>query len=331
MKGGSTRCLRRRKRDGPRLYPARCGRCRRGRRRDSRGAGIAAPRRSIAIEIVRTGSRGLYWLEPMVEVATAAGRVAYGPVTAADVAGLLDAGLIGGGRACAAASGRPTTSPGSSARRGSLSPAAASSIRCRSTTIARMAADKGLIGRCRSVPQAIVEEVIQSGLRGRGGAGFPTGIKWRTVAQATAPQKYIVCNADEGDSGTFADRMIMEGDPFVLIEGMAIAGIATGATKGYVYIRSEYPHAIAAMAAAIAAARCRRDARRKHRRLAASPSTSKFAPAPAPMSAAKKPRCWKASKASAGSCARSRRCRRIRACSASRPSSTTCCRSPPCR
>ena len=96
---------------------------------------------------------------------------------------------------------------------------------------------------------------MQSGLRGRGGAGFPTGIKWRTVAATQAPQKYIVCNADEGDSGTFADRMIMEGDPFVLIEGMAIAGIATGATNGYVYIRSEYPHAIATMEAAIAVAR----------------------------------------------------------------------------
>jgi formate dehydrogenase iron-sulfur subunit len=104
-------------------------------------------------------------------------------------------------------------------------------------------------------PDAIVEEVVQSGLRGRGGAGFPTGIKWRTVAQTPGPQKYIVCNADEGDSGTFADRMIMEGDPFVLIEGMTIAGVATGATKGYVYIRSEYPHAVAAMEAAIVAAR----------------------------------------------------------------------------
>jgi formate dehydrogenase iron-sulfur subunit len=104
-------------------------------------------------------------------------------------------------------------------------------------------------------PDATIEEVLQSGLRGRGGAGFPTGIKWRTVAQAQGPQKYIVCNADEGDSGTFADRMLMEGDPFVLIEGMAIAGIATGATKGFVYIRSEYPHAVAAMQAAIVAAR----------------------------------------------------------------------------
>jgi formate dehydrogenase iron-sulfur subunit len=104
-------------------------------------------------------------------------------------------------------------------------------------------------------PEATIEEVVQSGLRGRGGAGFPTGIKWRTVSQTQAPQKYIVCNADEGDSGTFADRMIMEGDPFVLIEGMTIAGIAVGATKGYLYIRSEYPHAVGAMERALVAAR----------------------------------------------------------------------------
>ena len=117
-----------------------------------------------------------------------------------------------------------------------------------------MAAIKGLI-KALANPAGIVEEVTQSGLRGRGGAGFPTGIKWKTVAATDAPQKYIVCNADEGDSGTFADRMIMEGDPFVLIEGMTIAGIAVGATKGYIYIRSEYPHAIAVMNDAIAAAR----------------------------------------------------------------------------
>jgi formate dehydrogenase iron-sulfur subunit len=104
-------------------------------------------------------------------------------------------------------------------------------------------------------PEAIVQEVTDSGLRGRGGAGFPTGIKWKTVLGAKADQKYIVCNADEGDSGTFADRMIMEGDPFVLIEGMTIAGIATGATRGYIYTRSEYPHAIETMRAAIEIAR----------------------------------------------------------------------------
>ena len=104
-------------------------------------------------------------------------------------------------------------------------------------------------------PADIVKTVTDSGLRGRGGAGFPTGIKWKTVADAPGDRKYIVCNADEGDSGTFSDRMIMEGDPFVLIEGMIIAGIATGATKGYVYTRSEYPHAIKTMRAAIDIAR----------------------------------------------------------------------------
>ncbi len=104
-------------------------------------------------------------------------------------------------------------------------------------------------------PEAIVETVTHSGLRGRGGAGFPTGIKWNTVLQAPGEHKYIVCNADEGDSGTFADRMIMEGDPFVLIEGMAIAGIATGATEGYLYTRSEYPDAIRIMEEAVEIAR----------------------------------------------------------------------------
>ena len=124
-----------------------------------------------------------------------------------------------------------------------------------------MAATRACERALTLAPAAIVEEVTQSGLRGRGGAGFPTGIKWKTVAETPADQKYIVCNADEGDSGTFADRMIMEGDPFVLIEGMAIAGIAVGATKGYVYIRSEYPHAIAALSGAIDVARRARRAR----------------------------------------------------------------------
>ena len=113
---------------------------------------------------------------------------------------------------------------------------------------------KGLQRALTMTPEAIVEEVTQSGLRGRGGAGFPTGIKWKTVQNAPADQKYIVCNADEGDSGTYADRMIMEGDPFVLIEGMTIAGMAVGATKGYIYCRSEYPHAFKTMERAIAVA-----------------------------------------------------------------------------
>ena len=114
---------------------------------------------------------------------------------------------------------------------------------------------KGLERALTLTSDEILADVTASGLRGRGGAGFPTGIKWKTVAQASADRKYIVCNADEGDSGTFADRMIMEGDPFVVIEGMTIAGVAVGATKGYIYIRSEYPHAVAAMNAAITAAR----------------------------------------------------------------------------
>src|SRR5690606_12898389 len=120
---------------------------------------------------------------------------------------------------------------------------------------ARLGGLAGLRNALRMQPAEIVAEVTESGLRGRGGAGFPTGIKWKTVLDQPAGQKYIVCNADEGDSGTFADRMIMEGDPFVLIEGMAIAGLATGADKGYVYIRSEYPHAVAAMRKAIGIAR----------------------------------------------------------------------------
>jgi formate dehydrogenase iron-sulfur subunit len=114
---------------------------------------------------------------------------------------------------------------------------------------------RGLDKALSLAPAAVVAEVTRSGLRGRGGAGFPTGIKWKTVADTAADQKYIVCNADEGDSGTFADRMIMEGDPFVLIEGMTIAGIAVGATKGFIYIRSEYPDAVAVMNAAITNAR----------------------------------------------------------------------------
>ncbi len=188
------------------------------------------------VELVRTGSRGLYWLEPMVEVETPAGRIAYGPVSAADVPGLLEAGLLTGG-AHALRLGRPISDP---------------------VSLDEYRAHGGLRGleRARSIgPAAVVEEVANSGLRGRGGAGFPTGIKWRTVAAAQADRKYIVCNADEGDSGTFADRMLIEGDPFVLIEGMVIAGFAVGATRGYVYLRSEYPHAVATLNQAIAVAR----------------------------------------------------------------------------
>ncbi len=213
----------------------------------------AVAQQNVAVDIVRTGSRGLYWLEPLVEVQTSAGRVAYGPVAASDAEGLLRAILADGAHALR--QGLTEEIPWLK-RQTRLTFARCGVVDPRSLEDYR--AHDGCNGLERALalgPAATVEEVVQSGLRGRGGAGFPTGIKWRTVAQTPPQQKYIVCNADEGDSGTFADRMIMEGDPFVLIEGMAIAGIAVGATKGYVYIRSEYPHAAATMAAAITAAR----------------------------------------------------------------------------
>ncbi|MBU4529476.1 MAG: NADH-quinone oxidoreductase subunit NuoF [Hoeflea sp.] len=210
--------------------------------------------RDLDVEIVRNGSRGLYWLEPMVEIETAAGRVAYGPVKPSDVEGLLAAGLLEGGDhpLCLGTTAdipylkRQTRL--TFARCGITDPLSLEDYRNHG----------GLAGLTNAVamrPEAIVQQVTESGLRGRGGAGFPTGIKWKTVLEAEGAQKYIVCNADEGDSGTFADRMIMEGDPFVLIEGMAIAGIATGATKGYLYTRSEYPHAIRMITRAIEIAR----------------------------------------------------------------------------
>jgi formate dehydrogenase iron-sulfur subunit len=214
----------------------------------------AARRRGLVVEIVRTGSRGLFWLEPMLEVATPAGRIAYGPVAPGDVEGLLAAGLLEG-RAPSLRLGPPEAIP-FLARQTRLTFA-----RCGITdplSLADYRAAGGLKGLERALSlgdAATLEAVVQSGLRGRGGAGFPTGIKWRTVREAAGAPKYVVCNADEGDSGTFADRMIMEGDPFVLIEGMLIAGLATGAGKGFVYIRSEYPHAVATMAEAIAIAR----------------------------------------------------------------------------
>jgi formate dehydrogenase iron-sulfur subunit len=213
----------------------------------------AARSRDLEIEIIRTGSRGLYWLEPMVEAEAPTGRIAFGQVAPSDAAGLLDAMVIDSPHPLRLGPAedipwlrRQTRL--TFARCGIVDPRSLDDYRARGGY-------KGLERALSLGPEATIEDVIQSGLRGRGGAGFPTGIKWRTVVQARAPQKYIVCNADEGDSGTFADRMIMEGDPFVLIEGMTIAGITVGATKGYIYVRSEYPHAVAAMEAALKAAR----------------------------------------------------------------------------
>ena len=190
----------------------------------------------------------------MVEVATPEGRIAYGPVTVGDVASLLDAAVNNGGvhpLRQGVADEMPWLKRQTRltfARCGVVDPQSVDDYRAHGGI-------KGLDRALALGSDALIDEVLKSGLRGRGGAGFPTGIKWKTVAQAAGPQKYIVCNADEGDSGTFADRMIMEGDPFVVIEGMTIAGVAVGATKGYIYIRSEYPHAIAAMNTAIAAAK----------------------------------------------------------------------------
>ncbi|MGX2040798.1 formate dehydrogenase beta subunit [Methylocaldum sp. MU1018] len=212
-----------------------------------------AARRNIRIELIRNGSRGMYWLEPMVEVATDQGRIAYGPVRVRDVPSLFDAGFLQGGSHLlylGPTEGIPYLKNQERltfARVGVTDP----------VSLDDYLAHEGYRGLRRALEMAssaIVDEVTTSGLRGRGGAAFPTGIKWRTVLNAASDTKYIVCNADEGDSGTFSDRMIMEGDPFVLIEGMTIAGLAVGATQGYIYLRVEYPHAFRALNEAIESA-----------------------------------------------------------------------------
>jgi len=219
---------------------------------DAVAAAIAAEAalRGLPIDLVRNGSRGMFWLEPLVEVQTPNGRVAYGPVTVRDIASLFDAQFQTGAAhrlqrglteeiAYLRQQERLTFS-----RMGVIAP----------LSLAEFEAHGGFAGLRHALtlaPSEVVQQVLDSGLRGRGGAAFPAGIKWRTVAGAPARQKYIVCNADEGDSGTYSDRMVMEGDPFMLIEGMAIAAVATGATQGLVYLRSEYPHALATLRAAI--------------------------------------------------------------------------------
>jgi formate dehydrogenase iron-sulfur subunit len=209
-----------------------------------------AASRGQSIELVRNGSRGLLWLEPMVEVVVEGQRVAYGPVTPEDVPNLFDAGFLNG-KPHALALGPTEALPYlknqerlTFARVGITDP----------LSLEDYQAHEGFAGLRAALALSgadIVQQVLDSGLRGRGGAGFPAGIKWKTVMQANADQKYIVVNADEGDSGTFADRMVMEGDPYMLIEGMAIAGLAVGATHGYVYIRSEYPDAVSVMEEAV--------------------------------------------------------------------------------
>jgi len=214
---------------------------------------IEARRRAVDVQIVRNGSRGLYWLEPLVEVVTASGRIAYGPVQPEDVGTLFDAGFLHGGEhvlALGATEDIPYLKSQQRltfARVGIVDPRNLDDYRAHGGY-------RGLKAALAMDAAAMVQTVTDSGLRGRGGAAFPTGIKWKTCLDASADQKYIVCNADEGDSGTYADRMIMEGDPFVLIEGMTIAGLAVGASHGYIYLRIEYPHAQRALEAAIASA-----------------------------------------------------------------------------
>jgi len=210
----------------------------------------------IAVEIIRNGSRGLFFLEPMIEVERGGVRHAFGPITPQDVPALFEADFLhhdhhpqalGPTEEIAWLKGQTRLT---FARCGIVDPLSLEDYRTHD----------GLSGLNRALTmtgEEIVACVMDSGLRGRGGAGFPTGVKWDTVRQAPATQKYIVCNADEGDSGSFADRMLMEGDPFVLVEGMVIAAIAVGARMGYIYIRSEYPHAIETMRRAIDIARHR--------------------------------------------------------------------------
>ena len=197
---------------------------------------VAAAFVAAGVAVERVSSWGMQWLEPLVEV----DGIGYGKVTPGQVSAILDGS--------AATIGRIEDHP-FIARQTRLTFARAG--RTRPLSLDDYGAWRGLENALAMGADAIIETVLQSGLRGRGGAGFPAGIKWRTVADAAGDRKYIVCNADEGDSGTFADRMVMEGDPFMLIEGMAIAALAVGADKGYVYIRSEYPHAIAKMEAAV--------------------------------------------------------------------------------
>ena len=206
------------------------------------------------VRIIRTGTRGMLWLEPLVEVATAAGRVGYGPVSPGEVRDLVAAGMLEGAEHPSRV-GLVEELPWlrdqvriSLARVGVIDPLSPDDY-------LRHGGIAGLRRALELAPAEIIDEVTSSGLRGRGGAGFPAGIKWRTVAETAADLRFVCCNADEGDSGTFADRVVIEGDPFSLIEGMTIAGLAVGAAEGYIYLRSEYPDAAATMRSAIEIAR----------------------------------------------------------------------------
>ncbi|MGB5490208.1 MAG: NADH-ubiquinone oxidoreductase-F iron-sulfur binding region domain-containing protein [Woeseiaceae bacterium] len=213
-----------------------------------------AKRTGTPVELIRNGSWGATWLEPLVEVEVDGARIAYGNVAASDVAGLFSAGLVSGGEH------ERRLGPIMEIdylikqdrwtfwRCGLTNPLSLEDFR-------EHRGFKALEKAFADGAEAVLDAVTASGLRGRGGAGFPTGIKWRTVADTDADQKYIACNADEGDSGTFSDRMLMEGDPLGLIESMAIAGFAVGASKGYIYLRSEYPLTLSILSRALDIAR----------------------------------------------------------------------------
>lgn len=215
---------------------------------------LQSQRKGLDVEIIRTGSRGAFWLEPLLEVESDAGRIAFGPVTVSAVAELFDGGFPASleSELCL---GEVSQIPWL-ARQDRLTFARAGKTDPLSLEDYRNSG--GYAGLTRALAMAaedIIVEVTASGLRGRGGAAFPTGIKWRTVLETVAEQKYVACNADEGDSGTFADRLLMEADPFQLLEGMTICALAVGATEGYIYLRSEYPRALRTLHQVIATAR----------------------------------------------------------------------------
>ncbi len=206
------------------------------------------------VTVVRNGSWGASWLEPMIEVVVDDLRIAYGPVLPADLDSLLEADFLEGGD-------HPLKIGPTIEIPYLIKQERWTFFRCGlidPVSVDEFTARKGFAGLQKAFdigPAAVIEQVKDSGLRGRGGAGFPTGIKWQTVADAESDQKYIACNADEGDSGTFSDRILMEGDPLMLIEGMLIAGYAVGASKGYIYLRSEYPVTKCVLEKALEAAR----------------------------------------------------------------------------
>ena len=214
----------------------------------------AAAQRALAIDLVRNGSRGVFWLEPLLEVERGGQRIAFGPLQAADIPGVL-AALDRDASEHPLYLGPVEDIPWLAAQQRLTFARAGLGDPLSLTQYRSLEGFAGLERALQLTPQGIVDAVTESGLRGRGGAAFPAGIKWQTVLDTPAAQKYIVCNADEGDSGTFADRLLMETDPYQLIEGMVIAGLAVGASHGYIYLRSEYPRALEVLNAAIDRAR----------------------------------------------------------------------------